>query len=51
LGAGLPPNAVVIVDPDRAGTTMGYRVAPEMAVNIDELDAADVAADIGAVFP
>ena len=41
----------MIVDPDRTGTTMSYSVAPEMAVNIDELEAAAVAADIGAVFP
>lgn len=76
LGAGLPPNAVVFVDPDRsptlgslavirssgayrlvtvtldrAGTTMGYSVSPDLAVNIDDLDPADVAAVIGAVFP
>jgi hypothetical protein len=30
---------------------MAYSVAPDMAVNIDELEAADVAAAIAAVFP
>ncbi len=76
LGAGLPPNAVVIVDPDRpatlgslaairsrdgyrlvtvtldrSGTTMGYSVLPDLAINMDELEPADVAAVIGAIFP
>jgi hypothetical protein len=40
----------MIVDPDCAGMTMGYSVAPDMAVDIDELKPADVAAVIGAVF-
>jgi len=76
LGAGLPANAVVIVDPDqvpttggiaavrtgegyrlvtvtfdRTGTTMGYSVTPDVAINIDELDPENVARIIGAVFP
>ena len=38
------------VDPDCAGTTMGYSVAPDMAVDIDELKPANVAAIIGAAF-
>ena len=76
LGAGLPANAIVVVDPDRppavggiaairtgdayrlvtitfdrSGSTVGYSVTPDMEVVIDDLDPADVAAVICAVFP
>lgn len=75
LGVGLPANAIVIVDPDRAptagslaairspdgyrlvsvtfdraGATKGYSVTPELEVDIDALDPADVHAVIAAVF-
>jgi len=76
LGAGLPPSAVVIADPDRSatlgslaaircgdayrivsvtldrsGTTMGYSIVPDIAVNIDDLDPGDIAGIIAAVYP
>lgn len=76
LGAGLPPSAIVIADPDRAatvgslaaihcddayrivsvtldrsGATMGYSIVPDIAINIDDLDPADIAGIIAAVYP
>ncbi len=42
---------LVTVTFDRNGTTMGYSVSPDVEVNIDELDPADVASVISAVFP
>lgn len=76
LGAGLPAQAIVIVDPDRApiagglaairsaaghrlvsvtfdrmGATKGYSVVPDLEIDIDALDPADVAAVIAAIFP
>ena len=35
---------------DRNGATTGYSVTPDMEINLDALDPADVAAVIGAVF-
>ncbi|MEG3144388.1 XRE family transcriptional regulator [Sphingomonas sp. RT2P30] len=76
LGAGLPANAIVVADPDRAptvgglavvrnesgyrlvtvtidrtGATKGYSLAPDLEINLDELNPADVFAVISAVFP
>lgn len=42
---------LVTVTFDRNGVTIGYSVAPDMEINLDELDPASVAGVIGAVFP
>ncbi len=42
---------IMSVTLDRSGATTGYSVVPDMAVNIDELDAQDVAGIVAAVFP
>lgn len=41
---------LVTVTFDRNGATTGYSVTPDMEINLDALDPADVAAVIGAVF-
>lgn len=42
---------LVTVTYDRAGVTKGYSVTPDLEINIDDLDPADVLAVISATFP
>ena len=42
---------LVTVTFDRSGATFGYSVTPDMEINLDALDPADIAAVIAAVFP
>ncbi|WP_404367629.1 helix-turn-helix domain-containing protein [Sphingomonas sp. MMS24-J45] len=42
---------LVTVTFDRNGATTGYSVSPDMEINLDTLDPADVAGVIGAIFP
>lgn len=42
---------IVTVTFDRTGATKGYSLAPDLEINLDELDPADVFAVISAVFP
>ncbi len=42
---------LVTVTFDRNGATTGYSVTPDMEINLDTLDPADVAGVIGAIFP
>ncbi len=42
---------LVTVTFDRTGATKGYSLAPDLEINLDELDPADVFAVISAVFP
>ncbi|MDH7973932.1 XRE family transcriptional regulator [Sphingomonas sp. AR_OL41] len=42
---------LVTVTFDRTGATKGYSLAPDLEINLDELDPADIFAVISAVFP
>ena len=42
---------LVTVTFDRSGATIGYSVTPDMEINLDALDPADIAGVIAAVFP
>jgi hypothetical protein len=42
---------LVTVTIDRTGATKGYSLAPDLEINLDELDPADIFAVISAVFP
>ncbi|CAN5540796.1 hypothetical protein BH10PSE14_BH10PSE14_13630 [soil metagenome] len=42
---------LVTVTFDRTGATKGYSVAPDLEINIDDLDPADVFAVVSAIFP